>query len=131
MIFVFTVNTPANTLAINKKETTLKLCSGVIHKIDLVFPPGAAGFLHLTLNQALHQVWPTNPDESFAADSETISFPEFYELDQPPYELTAWTWSEGSTYPHSVIIRLGILPKKYLAPWLMTLGEKIKELTGA
>lgn len=112
MIYRFGISTAANTLETAKKKTVLKLCSGVIHQIDILFPPGSAGLLHVHINRALHQLWPTNSDQSFAADGDKISFREHYELTSVPYQLQAWTWNDDDTYAHDVIIRIGILPRK-------------------
>ncbi len=114
MIYNFDITTPANTPATAKKETTLKLARGVIHQIDIVFPPGPAALLHVTINDALHQRWPTNSDKDFASDDDAISFREFLELKEEPFLLTAWTWNESTDYAHSVLIRIGLLPRRFV-----------------
>ena len=73
-----------------------------------MFPPGSTGLLHLQVTDSLHQVWPTNPDGNFETDDETISYEDQFEIDQPPYELYAYTWNEDDTYDHAVYIRIGI-----------------------
>ena len=119
MIYRFGITTAPSpaTSVLNKQYTRLKLQKGVIHKIDIVFPPGCLTLLHLHINDALHQVWPTNPDENFASDSETISFEEHFVIDYEPYELQAWTWNDDDTYSHQVIIRIGLLPEAIVSPF--------------
>lgn len=112
MIYRFGISTPANTGASAKKRTNLKITAGVIHQLDLIFPPGPQGLLHVQINRGLNQVWPSNPEGSFAADNNMISFRERYEIMTEPYELEAYTWNEDDTYAHGVIIRIGIL-KQY------------------
>ncbi len=126
MIYRFLITTPANTSEKDAQQTEMKLGKGVIHKLDIVFPPGPQRLLHLKIAQGAHQRWPTNPDQSFASDGEPITFREGLELNEEPYILSAWTWNEDTVYEHAVIIRLGLLRKKYIMPWLQTWTEKMR-----
>lgn len=114
MIYRFGITTPANTLESSKQKTILKLARGVIHQLDIIFPPGPIGLLHLHINRGLHQVWPSNASDNFAIDNNVISFREHYELVQEPLELEAYTWNADDTYEHSLVIRVGLLSKKFI-----------------
>lgn len=130
MIYRFGITTPASTLPTDKQRTDLKIAPGVIHQIDLTFPSGPQGYLHCQINHGLFQVWPTNPDEDFASSNEKISFKEFYEILPGENLLYVYTWNLDDTYPHKVIIRIGVLPKEALDPWLTPWSERTKELYG-
>jgi len=108
MIFVFDISTPVGATASSKKKTVLKVARGTTYKFEVLFPPGPSGLLHLQVCDALHQVWPTNPDANFSGDGETISFEDEFLIDEPPYELQAFTWNEDDTYAHGLTIRIGI-----------------------
>jgi len=108
MIYVFDITTTKNTSSSNKKKTVLRMEQGIIYKIEISFPPGSAGLLHLQINDALHQVWPTNEGASFSGDNVEIDFENEYPLIAPPYELSAYTWNEDELWDHDVTIRLGI-----------------------
>lgn len=112
MIYVFKIKTPANTAEADKQKTDLVLERGVTYRININFPPGPSELLHLQITDALHHVWPTNPDGSFASDSERINFEDEYPLLEPPYELYAYTWNLDDTYEHGVTIRIGIKPRE-------------------
>jgi len=114
MIYRFGITTPANTTSSGKKRTDLKITAGIIHQLDIVFPPGPQGLLHVQINRGLYQIWPSNPDESFAADNDKISFPEHYEITNDPYRLEAYTWNDDDTYAHSLILRFGIFKRHKL-----------------
>lgn len=114
MIYRFGITTPANTAEANKQKTLLKLCQGVIHQIDITFPAGPAGLLKMHINRGLYQVWPNTASQVFAADDTTISFREHFELNNSPFELEAWTWNLDDTYEHDIIIRIGILKRKFI-----------------
>lgn len=125
MIYRFAITTPASPAGEIPQRTILKLGKGIIHKLDIVFPPGAQQKHHLRICDALHQVWPTNAEQYFASDGETISFREGLELNEEPYTLQAWTWCTATLHPHTLLIRIGLLRKKYIMPWLQTWTEKM------
>jgi hypothetical protein len=108
MIYVFDITTPANTAKTNKKKTVMELERGTTYRISILFPPGPSGLLHLFITDALHHVWPTNPEADFATDGETINFEDEYPILEQPYELYAYTWNLDDTYEHTLRIRIGI-----------------------
>lgn len=131
MMYVFNILTPANTAATAKKETVLKLCYGIVHQVEIQFPPGPAGLLHLHINGALHQIWPYNTGEDFASQNINISFREFIPILIAPYQFVAYTWNEDDTYDHTIIIRLGVLPPRVVAPWLLSYEDQLASALGS
>jgi hypothetical protein len=127
MIYSFAVSTPANTLEANRRKTPLKLTAGIIHQLDIVFPTGCAGFLYVALNNGLHQLWPTDNGEYFHTDGETISFKEFYKLNEAPFVLDVFTYNIDDTYAHSAIIRLGILQQSEIQGLWLPWSEEVFE----
>lgn len=117
MIYRKSITTSANTLEANKDDTEIALTKGIVHKLDITFPSGCQGYLHVAINHGLHQIWPYEVDQSFATDGETITFPEFYHIKFRPFGLMVYTWNLDDTYDHDVIIRIGILPVSAFAPW--------------
>ncbi len=82
----------------------------------------------MALNHGLHQIWHSNQGEFFHTDGEPISFKEFYELPSAENGLSVYTYNVDDTYPHSVIIRLGILKKSELQGlWLPWTEEVLAE----
>ena len=108
MIYVFDFETTNEYTASNKLRTVLDMEKGTTYKVDIVFPPGPAHLLHVQIRDAIHPVWPTNGDADFAGDRETITFNDEYPILEPPYQLECYTWNLCETYPHRVIIRIGI-----------------------
>jgi len=121
MIYSFNISTPANTLEADRVKTVLKLTAGIIHQLDILFPTGCAGLLYVALNHGLHQVWPSNDKEYFHTDGDKISFKEFYELKSDVNTLDVYTYNLDDTYPHAIIIRLGLLKQSEIQglwlPW--------------
>lgn len=114
MIYRFGISTPASTTKQSPQKTLLKLTRGIVYKFDVDFPAGSQGALHVVLKDGNSQVWPTNPEEDFAADDRLITFPEHHELLRGPYRLTAETWNESLNNAHIVIIRIGVLARKFV-----------------
>lgn len=131
MIFRFSITTDTTYSESNKKKTVLNVARGIVHHVDVQFPSGPSGLLHLHINDALHQVLPYNTGESFASSNVNISFREFLPMLEPPYQFEAYTWNEDTANDHLVIIRLGILPPHIVAPWLLTFEERIEAILGA
>lgn len=116
MIYVFDFETAITYGVNNKLKTGLKLTQGVTYRIDILFPPGPAHLLHLQIRDALHSVWPTNPDSDFAGDDDKITFDDEYPLIEPPYQLEAHTWNLDDTHVHRIIIRIGVKPIDIVEP---------------
>jgi len=123
MIYRFGIPTTTDDTKASPLKTILPLTRGTVHQLDVVFPPGCAGTLHVIVRDALHQVWPTNPDQSFASDNDKISFKESLDLDFEPFELQVYTWLEDAAHSHTCIVRVGILPFEVMNPWVDVLEE--------
>lgn len=109
MFYTFEITTPVNTPATSKLCTILPLTQGIIHQVEFRFPPGPKALVHIQVNRAIHQLWPYNTGEDLATDDECIRFQEHYDMDQPPFQLEAYTWNESDRYPHLIIVRIGVL----------------------
>lgn len=116
MFYDFALTIPAATAEASPASVTMKLTAGIIYAVKLLFPPGPHGMVKLRIRHGLHQLLPTNPDGYFASDDEVINIDEYYELKPGQAELTAVGYSPGTTYPHTVAIRVGILDAGTLNP---------------
>ena len=137
MFYEFRITTPANTPSTAPLETLLQLDAGAITAVEVLFPPGCVGLVHLTINDERHQVWPSNADSDLAGDTFPIAWDDAFELVDPPYTLRADTWNEDDSYPHTVTIRLELVPRAqwkerqlagaglaYLGRWFATQGQQ-------
>lgn len=130
MFFAFEDTVPANTTRASSRKTTLKLAKGIAHRVDIHFPIGCSGLVHCVVYIGSHQLWPYNPSGYFTADGETISFPEWIEFTKQETKVVWETWNEDDTYDHTLILRIGILPKWAIMPPGATEGimESLKSL---
>lgn len=110
MFYDFSVPIPANTPESAPVLVTAALTAGVIHRLEIEFPAGCAGLVHVAIRQAIHQLWPGNDAGSFSSDDHVIAFDEHYVLEQPPLELELVGWNLDDTYAHTIPVRIGVLP---------------------
>lgn len=116
MFYDFSFTIPANTAKSDPAELDCKLTHGIIHRVEVGFPSRCGGLAHCVIKEGLHQHFPTNPEGSFNADGYTIAFNEYLEFFRRPYILTLVGWSFDDTFPHTLEVRIGILPASVLQP---------------
>lgn len=109
MFYDFAITVPADTKEATPFSQELKLTAGVIQKVSLLFPPGPHGMVKVRIMDDGHQFLPTNPDGYFATDDEAVNIDEWYPLDAEPFSLRAVGYSPGTTYSHTISIRIGVL----------------------
>jgi hypothetical protein len=116
MFYVERITTPANTTEAAPLETVLDLDPGIIHQLEISFPPGPAGHLHIAILIGLSQIWPSNPEGDFAWDNINIATREWVPVETPPVRLTLVTWNDDDLYDHDCEVRVGVLPRSVLQP---------------
>lgn len=124
MFYVYTLYVPANTPKTTPVTTTMHLTAGIVHQVELSFPPGCAALAHAAIYHFEHQVWPTNPEEDFAWDDYTITLPrQAHRMSSPPYDLSLRAWSEDDFFPHTITCRLAVkIPEPHRAgSWIAKL----------
>lgn len=109
MFYDFAITVSANTLEASPKTQVLKLTAGVIQQVSILFPPGPHGMVKVRLLHGSHQFIPLNTDGYVSSDDESLDIPEFYPLDAEPYELKFIGYSPGTTYDHTIYIRINVL----------------------
>lgn len=116
MFYRYSLTVPANTAEKDALTLEMQVWKGVIYRVMIMFPTGPSGLLRCQIIEGLASRWPTNSDESFGADGETVDFKEYLEIDSPPALFKLRAWNLDDTYEHTVYIRLGVLPKWALLP---------------
>lgn len=111
MIFEFPIIVSANTLETDAVTQVLSLSSGTITQFSIEFPPGCAGLVHVIILERDQQLWPANPDGSFASDDFPLIYQPNYRLHKSPYELITKVWNNDVRYPHTPVIRFEVVPK--------------------
>jgi len=109
VIYAYDITTEIGVTQNNPLRTPLKVTKGLIYQVEIEFPPGPLGLCHVVINDGGHQVWPSNPGNSFHGDNGMIVFPDSYLKLVEPYEFTALTWNEDDSYEHTIQLRLGMV----------------------
>lgn len=123
MIYTATINTPKETFSDNKQRRSISLTKGLIYKVEIAFPPGSMGLLHVALYDGSYQLWPSTPGETFYADSYTLEFEDLHLKLAPPWEFQIETYNDDDTHGHDVQIRIGMVDKEvFMARYLPSMA---------
>ena len=109
MFYSFDLPIPKNTTARAPVELEVNLTWGVIVEVAIRFPPQNRGLSNVKILEHRHQLWPTNLNEWFYGNDETIKWDEYHELFEMPAIFTLLGYNKDDTYPHTPIIRFDIL----------------------
>jgi hypothetical protein len=106
MDFAKYISTPKETPESAPIITEIKLTKGRVFGGWVYFPYGPAGVLHLQIYKGSEQIAPANRGDSYNLDDAVIPLSLDFELNEPPYELTARTWNTSTTYDHALNLAL-------------------------
>lgn len=119
VFYVKEISTAANTSQYAAIKTDARIWAGVIHRVEVQFPPGPTGLLHVTIWHGGHQIFPSEELMDFASDDETIAFNDFYRLVPGDNKIVIRTWNEDTVHAHEVRVRIGVMPEFLLNPQLI------------
>jgi len=88
----------------------MPVCPGVVKHVWLFFPQGHVGTTKVRILRYEHQVWPTTLEAWYLGDGTVIEFSEEYPVEGFPWEFIVEGYNTSASYPHTVYIRLTILP---------------------
>ena len=104
-------------------KTIIKVTKGLVYRVEIEFPPGAAGLHHVVIFDGGYQVWPSSPGQTFHGGWSLIGFDDTYLKLSAPFEFQAYSWNLDDTYPHLVQVRIGMVSNEiFMARYLPTYG---------
>jgi len=119
MIYTLTVETPKEIFSDNKQRRSISITKGLVYKVEIAFPPGSMGLLHVAIFDGSYQLWPSTPGETFYADSYTLEFEDLLLKLVLPWEFQIETYNDDDTHPHALQIRIGMVDKEvFMARYL-------------
>lgn len=96
--------------------TALKLSAGVIHQVEIDFPPGCAGLVGVKIYKGGDLIFPI--DGWLKADGQLLRFKE-YTIIKPGYtHFRILTYNEDDTYDHTIQVRFAILKEYQINPYI-------------
>lgn len=110
MIFVAAITTQPNTPKTSPVVTQIPIVAGAINRILVFFPPGVNALAHIKVLWGLYQLFPSNEQADFAGGDVLIDWAEDIAIDSQPFALTAVTWNNDDTYPHTITVHVVISP---------------------
>lgn len=112
MFYVWDITIPADTSEDNAKTQNLPISIGVITRISIKFARGCHGMVGVRLNRFLFQLVPLSAGEWVTGDNEAVDFQEYFEIKEVPPVLVFKGCSPGTSYAHTVTVRISLLPKR-------------------
>lgn len=117
MSYAWDIAIPANTLATAPVERDLKFHPGVLVKAEFKFPSGCHSMVQVRLYLGEFQLFPLSRGEWVTGDDEPVSFPAYQKILKEPAQLKFRGASPGTTYSHTITVRLTVLPER-VASWV-------------
>lgn len=109
MNFRYQITIPTNTPRRAPIQKVMPVGPGILHSLDIAFPPGPAGLAHIYICHWEQQLWPWNADKDYAWDGYTIELRSLnFGITTPPYRFVMYGWNEDQAFPHTIVCRLGI-----------------------
>ena len=130
MFYAWDITIDANTSVDKPKREVLPVTVGVITHIGIKFPRGCHGMVKTRLDRFKFQLVPLSAGEWVTGDNETVPFTEFFEIREVPPELVFYGCSPGTSYGHTVTVRVTVLPKRVasMIPLLELLTKMLRRM---
>ena len=109
MLYEYALTIPANTAEASPATMDAPLAPGTVVRVDVQFPTGCVGLVHVQIWSGEHQVWPGNLDGDISAEGLVVSWPEDYDLEDEPFTLVLRGWNDDDTFPHTITFRFAII----------------------
>jgi len=104
---------PPNGNKEEQEELEMPCPWGILTDVVLAFRFGTDRKTHVHIDEVLHQIFPTNPEETYAYDGYTLTISDKYELLRDTRKIYLRGWNEG-TYPHTISVAFKIeIPERY------------------
>ncbi len=110
MDYNVTLSVPAGTAKSDPAELRVPLTKGIIVKVRVGIPDGAADEVHVVITRGLHQVWPTNPDGDYAWNDYVHEIEASYVLEDEPLMLKVVAWNDDTVNAHVVTVGFNFMP---------------------
>lgn len=128
MFYVFSYTPVITDTEENPHEMEIKLASGVIHQVDVVFQNGCNHQEFVRIFDAKNPLWPSNDGEKLRGNATIISFRDFYEMGRGNTKIRAHIWTTLTADFKEIIIHIGMLPRSVLQP--LSFDELLKAAAG-
>jgi hypothetical protein len=132
MLFAWDITVATGTAEASPKSEILKCTAGIITRIELKFPAGCHGLVKVKILRSEFRIVPLSDFGWITGDDETVGSNMYFSLQDIPTELKFVACSPGTTCPHTITVRVTILPEKVASqlPLMDRLGKILKYFGG-
>ena len=120
-IYTETLTVPAGTTSDNPATATITVEEYTVTRIDIYFPPGCHGLVHVVVFYGAEQLAPKPTGKTIIGNAETVSWPEEWQCPEKPATLEFRGWAPLTNYNHNIICRVVTRP--------LSQEEKVREAT--
>lgn len=103
----------------SQESLEMKCAEGVLTDVAISFPAGCHGVVHVHLDEELHQIFPTNAEQTYALDDFTLPINDRYQLGIGTRKIIFKGWNEG-IYDHTIRCAFRIV-----TPDQLTVAEQV------
>lgn len=123
---------PAATTEAAPAIEMLTLAAGIVGVVEVEFPSGSEGLVHVRLGRPESTWLPSNPSGDFASDDYVIRIPEHLEVSPGNNIVKITGWAPSHSYGMTIPVRIGVLPREVVEPVspLVELMRKFFRLVG-
>jgi len=123
MIYSASITTLAGKSKATPTRTQLRLTKGLIWLLEVDFPPGCCGLVHVQIFDGSYQLLPASPDKTLSGDSRLLRYDDLYLKEAAPFELTIVTWNTDELWDHTIEVRVGMASTRlFMARYLPSIG---------
>ncbi len=122
MFYEFKLAVPALTSQSDPVSVVMPLTEGIIHRFEVQGDWGEHNLVSVSIRRAVHQVFPSNPSGVIHPGFFPVGGATWYELEEEPFQLEAYAWSDDDTYAHTALIRIWLERREVLEPGRETLS---------
>jgi len=123
MIYGTGITTAAGGSKATATRTTLRLTKGLIWLMEVDFPPGCVGLVHVQIFDGNYQLLPASPDKDLSGDGRLLRYDDLYLKEAAPFEVSIVTWNEDELWDHTIQIRVGLASTRlFMARYLPSIA---------
>ena len=123
MIYSSLITTSAKGSKATATRTPLRITSGLIWLLEVDFPPGCVGLVHVQIFDGGYQLLPGSPGETLSGDGRLLRYDDLYLKTAAPFELTIVTWNEDELWDHNIQVRVGLASTRlFMARYMPSIG---------
>jgi len=109
MHYSFDLEIPANTLEAAKISLVCPVNYGILRQVEIFFPWGCAGLVHVQIHRFQRQIFPSNIDSDYADNDYHLKLEEYYPILELPYSLVVWGWNLDDYFDHTITFRFSVI----------------------